>query len=202
MTDREERQQTRERTTLPTKDEIRASEDRPWLERWSDFVHAHIAQMETDLQFRSDERADEAWEGRCRRALTAYKIVRGQLVQRIAQLGRAEARSQFQRDEERSAANKDRSLKNREVQELAAANALERKRQQIEAGRLALERKRIDMVKKLAFLHVFRGVAFELLPRETYEQLNAEAAARQSAAVLELAEPAPEPAPEPAKEDA
>jgi hypothetical protein len=184
-------EQNRDRIQLPQREEIRTCEDRAWLEKWSDFVHAHIAQMETDLEFRSDERADEGWEHRCRRALTAYKIVRGQLTQRIAQLGRGGVHTQRQRDDDRAEANKERSLRNREVQELASANALERKRQILDAGRLDVERRRVDLARKLAFLHVFRGVAFDLLPRETYDQLNAEAASRQSAAVLELATPDP-----------
>jgi hypothetical protein len=73
---------------LLTREQIDALDDVESLVALQDLVTAAAKAIEVDLEYRSDDAADEFWEHRARRALTAHYVCNGHLTRRIGYLRR------------------------------------------------------------------------------------------------------------------
>lgn len=78
---------------LPNQQQLRTVTDVNALEDLRDCVDHAISTMEVDLEFRTDEGADNHWEHRARRALAAHKLCRNLIDQRLRSIKKSASAS-------------------------------------------------------------------------------------------------------------
>lgn len=170
------------RELLPTKEQIAAIDDLEAVEFLRDEVIEHIRQIEVDLEFRTDENADEEWERRARGALTAHRICLGNLNHRLNWIRGGVKSKKNDQDAERMAVKAADKAARRELQLVTETQSTERRRIALEAAKatserdkaIAIERRKeksAERLIRLSWLSHFHNLARDMLAPGEYASL-------------------------------
>lgn len=154
---------------LLTREQIEAISDLDSLVEFQDIVTAAAKAIEVDLEYRSDDNADDFWEHRARRALTAHYVCNGHLTRRIAYLRRG-GKVPKQAGPDAKAARREAAAK------LLTAQA-ESKRAKADSDREKTTRAMIAYADRQNLLAAFHRAAKAALDQPTFQRLNAAARA-------------------------
>jgi hypothetical protein len=150
------------------------------LEAIQDEVLDAIKQIEVDLEFRADDRADDDWEHRARRALAAHHVCNTRIGQRIHQLRRGGKSAPTPPDHNAKARKK-------EAEAARLFAAAENKRAKEVQEREKTIRAMVAYADRQSFLAHFHRLARKAMGPEAFHALAAEArASLESAMVAEL----------------
>jgi hypothetical protein len=162
---------------LLTREQIAALTVIADIEAIQDEVLDTIKQIEVDLEFRADDRADEDWEHRARRALAAHHVCSTRLGQRIRQLQRADKKAP-------TPPNHDAKARKKEAEAARLLAAAENKRMKAAEEREKTIRQLVSYASRQSLLLHFHAAAREHLPIETYARLMAIARAENEASLM------------------
>ena len=161
---------------LLTREQIEALDDLNSLVALQDDVTQAAKAIEVDLEFRSDDAADESWEHRARRALTAHYVCNGHLTRRIAYLRRG-GKVPKQHDPETKVRKKEAQV------QLIAAQA-EHKRLKANEEREKTVRQLVVFAARQSLLAHFHRIAGEQLSVTMMQRLMTKAQASLQASLM------------------
>jgi hypothetical protein len=173
-----------ERTLLPSKEQIAAVAEADDLSAMLETVENGAISIETQLEHRGDDGATEEWERRAQGALVAHRICAKHLRAEIHRRRLGKPKPTGAKPEGASQAK----AANKATAELAAANALERRRQGLEVDRLNSLRSAKKLLDRMNFDHLWRNVAGEFVDAGTLREITTEANRRWSARGVETLE--------------
>jgi hypothetical protein len=148
---------------LLTREQIEALTDLESLLALQDDVTAAAKQIEVDLEYRSDDAADESWEHRARKALTAHYVCNGHLTRRVAFLRRGGKPVKQGGD--------DAKARKKEAEAARLAAAAENKRAKAAHEREITVRMCLAYASRQSLLLHFQNAAKAHLDRATYARL-------------------------------